>query len=295
MIKISIVVPTYNSANTILRSLDSVFKQTYQNFEVIICDDNSTDEINKILDQIKDDRVKIIYLDNNQGSAVTRNTAMKIAQGEFIAFLDSDDEWYPNKLELQISLFSDRSVGLVFGGAKIVKNNTKTSFYKPQKEWELDSFRKLFLGQISYITSTAIFRKECIDKVGLMEPELRRNQDFDFFLRILKHYNLKIIDKPLAVFNVNTKKTTFNRLQNSISFYENERISFFEENFTQKEINLFFARKYRDLCGAFLRAREYIKGYNSFKRSLMYSSTFILKSRNLFLLFRALVAGIINK
>jgi len=293
-ILVSVIIPTYNSEKTILRCLDSVFKQTYQNYEIVICDDKSTDNTREVLKIITDPRVSVYYLFENSGSAVARNTAMQNAKGEFFAFLDSDDEWYPKKLENQIPYFVDKNVGLVFSGAKIIKNGNQIRFYKPKSEWEMDSFRKLFLGEINYLTPTAIFRKDCIEKIGLMEAELRRNQDYDFFLRILKTYKLKIIEDPLAIINLNTQKPTFSRLENSIRFYETKRLAFFEENFTQKEINLFFARKYRDLCGAMLRSGKYAKSFGLFKRSLKYSPGFILKPVNLLFLFKSSFSGILN-
>jgi glycosyltransferase involved in cell wall biosynthesis len=292
---VSVIIPSYNSEKTICRCLDSVFKQTYQNFEIVICDDKSKDNTRDLLKSITDPRVSIYYLNENGGSAVARNTAMQNSKGELFAFLDSDDEWYPEKLEEQILYFKNKNVGIVFAGAKIVKNEKKVHYYKPKTKWENESFSKLFLGQMNYMTPTAIFKKECVDKSGLMAPELRRNQDYDFFLRILKNYELKIIEKPLAIIHVNTKKATFSRLENSIGFYEAERLSFFKENFTEEEVNLFFARKYRDLCGAMLRSGEFFKSIKPFKKSLNYSSSHILKPDNLFLLFKSVLAGTIYK
>ena len=292
---VSIIIPTYNSEKTILRCLDSVFKQTYQNFEVVICDDKSTDDTREILKTVTDPRVSVYYLDENSGSAVARNVAMQNANGEFFAFLDSDDEWYPEKLETQIPYFSDKNVGLVFAGAKIIKNENEILFYKPKVEWEKDSLRKLFLGEITYMTPTAICRKECIEKIGFMEPKLRRNQDYDFFLRILENYKLKITEKPLAIINVNTQKTTFSRLENSIKFYETERMSFFRENFTQKEINLFFARKYRDLSGAMLLSGQFMNSIYPLKKSIKFSSSFILRPKNIFLLLKSAIVGVFFK
>ena len=292
---VSIIIPTCNSEKTILRCLDSVFKQTYQNFEVVICDDKSTDSTREVLKTVTDPRVSIYYLNENSGAAVARNTAMQNAKGELFAFLDSDDEWYPEKLETQIPYFVDKNVGLVLTGARIIKNEIKTVFYKTKKDWEVDSYRKLFMGEINYLTPTVIIRSDCVKKIGYMEPELRRNQDFDFFLRILKYYNLKVIETPLATIHMKTSKPTFTRLENSIKFYETKRIKFFREDFSDKEINLFFARKNRDLCAAILRSGKYSKCFKPFKKSLNFSPTFILNPSNLYLLFKSLVAGIINK
>lgn len=292
---VSIIIPTFNSESTILRCLDSVYKQTYQNFEVVICDDKSTDNTPEILNNILDSRVKVIYLNENGGSAVARNTAMKHAKGDFIAFLDSDDEWYPEKLEKQIPYFLDKNVGIIFGGGKIIKNEKNIVFHKPKKSWEINSYRKLFLGEINYITPSVIFRKDCISKVGYMAEELRRNQDYDFYLRILKYYKLKVIEVPLAIIHMDTKNTTSKRLMASVKFYETERKELFLKDFSQKEVNLFFARKYRDLACSFFRTKKYVLGVKSISKSLDYSSSYFFKFKSFNILLRSLIVGLISK
>jgi glycosyltransferase involved in cell wall biosynthesis len=291
---VSIVIPTFNSEKTILNCINSVFNQTYQNFEIIICDDNSTDNTREIFKKITDNRVRIYYLDKNCGSAVARNVAMQNAKGSFFAFLDSDDEWHANKLENQIPCFSDINVGLVLSGATIIKNENKRVIYIPKKDWEITSHKKLFLGEIKYLTPTIVIRRECVEKIGYMIPELRRNQDYDFFLRILKYFKLKILETNLATINQNTKKVTFEMLEDSIRFYEKERITLFKEDFTQKEINLFFARKYRDLACAMLRAKKYGRSIKPIQDSLNYSITFLIRPNNLVMILKSIAAGLLT-
>ena len=103
---ISVIIPTYNRDGVISRAINSVLKQTYQNFEVIIVDDNSpvTDNTACIISQYNDDRLFYIKHDKNKGGGGARNTGILAANGEYIAFLDSDDEWLPEKLQLQINL-----------------------------------------------------------------------------------------------------------------------------------------------------------------------------------------------
>lgn len=291
---ISVIIPTFNSEETILRCINSAFHQTYNKIEVIVCDDNSTDNTRDILKSIKDPRLKIFYLEINSGSAVARNKAMQFAKGDLIAFLDSDDEWLPDKLEKQISYFKDEKVGLVFTGAKIIKNKKKTVVFIPKKEYEINSKRKFFLGEISYLTPTAVFRSECLSKIGYMAEELLRNQDFDFFLRILIYYELKVIDKPLAIINLNTKKQLYGKLSKSIEFYESKRITLFQDNFSHNDINLFFARNYRNLAGAFLNHRKYRDSIRSINISLKYSHYYILKPQNTLFLFKSFINGLIR-
>ena len=102
---ISVVIPAYNRATTIARALNSVLAQTFQDLEVIVVDDGSTDHTSEVIQQIGDARVEIIRHTRNQGAAEARNTGMKAAGGKYIAWLDSDDEWLPDKLQVQLDAF----------------------------------------------------------------------------------------------------------------------------------------------------------------------------------------------
>ncbi|HBC5517211.1 TPA: glycosyltransferase family 2 protein, partial [Proteus mirabilis] len=99
---VSIIMPCFNSEKYISEAIESVLKQTYSNFELIIIDDNSTDSTLKIINSFRDNRITIISFDENQGAGVARNKGIEVANGRFIAFLDSDDLWSKNKLEAQI-------------------------------------------------------------------------------------------------------------------------------------------------------------------------------------------------
>lgn len=105
--KVSIIMPAYNAKDNIRYALDSIINQTYQNFEVIVVNDKSTDEILEILEEYekKDNRIKVYSNEVNLKVAKTRNRAIEKATGQFLAFLDSDDEWHQDKLEKQINLF----------------------------------------------------------------------------------------------------------------------------------------------------------------------------------------------
>ena len=104
---VSIIIPTYNRAHLIGRAIQSVLNQTYQNFEIIVVDDGSTDNTEEMIKEFQkhDKRIKYIRHEKNRGGAAARNTGIKVARGEYIAFQDSDDEWLPEKLEKQMDVF----------------------------------------------------------------------------------------------------------------------------------------------------------------------------------------------
>ena len=102
MTQISVIIPTYNRVNLLNRAINSVLRQTFSDFEVIVVDDSSEDDTKAVVETLKDPRIRYICHDENRGAAAARNTGIRVSRGEHIAFLDSDDEWLSKKLELQI-------------------------------------------------------------------------------------------------------------------------------------------------------------------------------------------------
>lgn len=106
---VSIVIPSYNHGKFIGRAIESVLSQTYQTFEVIVIDNHSKDETDKVLNKFRDNRIKVLKIHNKGIIAISRNRGIKEAKGEWVAFLDSDDVWYPKKLEILLGLATNES------------------------------------------------------------------------------------------------------------------------------------------------------------------------------------------
>ena len=117
---VSVVIPTFNRAHLIMRALQSVLTQTFTAWETIVVDDGSTDDTETVVLSLGDSRIRYCRQPENRGPAAARNRGMREAKGEFIAFLDSDDEWFPDKLELQVARFRElpETVGLIYTGAQ---------------------------------------------------------------------------------------------------------------------------------------------------------------------------------
>ena len=112
---VSVVVPTYNRESTIVRSINSILEQTYQNLECIIVDDGSSDHTKDVVSQIEDSRVRYIKLNQNRGPSVARNVGIRESRGDYIAFNDSDDLWLPDKLEIQMAkLEAEAEAGMIY-------------------------------------------------------------------------------------------------------------------------------------------------------------------------------------
>ena len=181
---VSVIIPVYNSSKYISKAIDSVLAQTYSNYEIIVIDDGSTDNTKAKLEQYKN-KVRYIYQEN-QGSAAARNTGIKLARGELIAFLDADDLWsMPQKLEKQVACFiADLDLGGVNTGWRIIDGSGK--HIKTVQPWhkapKLDL--ETWLKKKCVRTSAMIFRREWLEKVGGFDPEIRQSHDVDLILRL---------------------------------------------------------------------------------------------------------------
>ena len=128
---VSIITPCYNSEKFIEECITSVLNQSYQNWEMLIVDDNSSDNSSILIKSYskQDDRIKPIFLNDNLGPAMARNKAISIAKGKYIAFLDSDDIWLPKKLEIQINFMKKNNCSFVFSSYSVISDNKNKSKY----------------------------------------------------------------------------------------------------------------------------------------------------------------------
>ena len=189
---ISVIIPTYNRAHLIKRSVESVLNQTYKNLELIIVDDGSTDNTKEIIDSINDKR--IIYVkQQNQGACAARNNGIDLAKGKYIAFQDSDDIWHLNKLEIQIQKLKENNADIVF--CKMFMHGNLLKRKTPK------FFNEGFLGKdtLTYsIGPQTILAKKEVFINNKFDTSMPRLQDVEVLLRIKKAYSIYCIDKPLV-------------------------------------------------------------------------------------------------
>lgn len=197
---VSVIIPTYNRAHLVGRAIQSVLEQTYQNFEIIVVDDASTDDMEEVVKGFSDQRIHYFRHEQNKGGGAARNTGVKKARGDFIAFLDSDDEWFPSKIEKQLRIFYK-------GNAKLGAIGTGISIYSTRHESKIKipsgSFgnihKKLLQGNSwPGSTSTIMIKRECFKKVGLFDELLEAGQEYDLYIRIAKHYYFDVVRELLV-------------------------------------------------------------------------------------------------
>lgn len=218
---VSIIIPSYNCANYIRETIESILAQTYQNWELLITDDCSTDNsVNVIQSYVeKDTRIKLLKLDVNSGAGAARNNSIKEANGRFIAFCDSDDRWFPEKLEKQIAFMLEKDCGLSYtsymtcdevgvnNGIVVCRTHeTLSSLMRDDK-----------IGCL-----TVIYDTEKVGKVYM--PALRKRQDWAMKLKVLqKCKNAYGIKEPLAIYRLRSNSISRNKhslVKYNISVYQ---------------------------------------------------------------------------
>lgn len=196
---VSVVIPSFNRAETLGRAIDSVLRQTYERFELIVIDDGSTDHTEALLAREADPRLRYERQRQNGGVARARNRGVALARGEYIAFLDSDDAWAPRKLEAQLRVFAEASssLGVVYGGVEVWGKAGRRSVDRPCARGyvypELLRRNVLFGG-----ASNALLRREVFEVVGGFDPSFPANEDHEFWLRVSQHFLVDYVDAPLS-------------------------------------------------------------------------------------------------
>jgi len=199
---VSVIISTYNRRARLERAVRSVLGQGFAQFEIIIVDNASEDDTQEYVKSINDPRVRYIKDEINKGGPAARNTGIRNSRAGFIALLDDDDEFLPDKLDKQVKKFLQTSVqvGLLYTGSEIF-NEQKQSITKINRPiYRGDVYRRLLLSNIFPLNSTLI-KKECFDKVGFFDETLSSCQDWDMWMRIAREYEFDYIPEVLARVN----------------------------------------------------------------------------------------------
>lgn len=201
MPKVSVVIPAYNAMNYLPETLENALSQTYDDFEVIVVNDGSSDETEQWVSQIKDSRVKLIS-QKNQGLAGARNTGIAHAKGEYIAFLDADDLWEPTKLEKQLRVLEENpEVGLVYTWVAYIDDKGESTGRVFKHQIEGDVWQKLTEHNIVESGSVAMVRRDCFENCGVFDRNLGSYvEDWDMWLRLATRYHFKVVQEPLVYY-----------------------------------------------------------------------------------------------
>ncbi len=197
---VSIVIPTYNCANLLERAIKSVLAQTYENWELIVVDDGSTDETENLVVSFQriEPRIKYIRQNNSGAPARPRNTGIRNSLGEYIAFLDHDDEWLPDKLKKQVTLL-ETSPEVAFVSCDVIVLSSERGEFISSPGYKGENFLKKMLEKNLILTaSSVVVRKKVFNEIGLFDETLRFADDWDMWVRIASRYKFDYINEPLV-------------------------------------------------------------------------------------------------
>jgi glycosyltransferase involved in cell wall biosynthesis len=241
MPSISVVIPAYNRSATIGLAVGSVLRQTVRDIEVIVVDDGSSDDTVAALEAVDDDRLRIIRHERNAGGSAARNTGIRAATGDWVAFQDSDDEWLPLKLKRQlaaIARFGDNAIGVYCGMLMLGRRNASGIDYRAVRYWpdpklrpesfEGHLYRTLLHSGNLISTQTFMGRRESLLDIGGFDERLDSMQDWDCFLRLSKLGPIAFEPEPLVIqrFSQNSiSKYTYNRAKGHAAILEKHRES----------------------------------------------------------------------
>lgn len=193
---VSVVIPTYNRESVITRAINSVLNQTYKDIELIIVDDCSRDNTRAVVEGISDYRLKYVCLPQNSGACAARNKGIKMAEGEYIAFQDSDDQWLPTKLQEQIELMQEKDIDISF--CAFSKVNADGSIEKMPQGKESGFLTQKELVYDSLASTQTIVGKASVIKQVMFDESLPRMQDYDFIIRASELYKIYFLNKELV-------------------------------------------------------------------------------------------------
>jgi glycosyltransferase involved in cell wall biosynthesis len=200
--RVSVIIPTFNRADLIREAIESVLAQTYRDFEIIVADDGSTDQTKEVVAQFSD-TITYLPLPHRGQPAATRNGGLRIARGEFVAFLDSDDLFLPHKLALQVvALETHPEVGMVYSNGRFFRDDPDQPTGHVQDGLPTSSgqiFADVLRGNM-LAPSVVLIRRTCLDRVGPFDerPDFRAVEDFDLWLRITAEFPVLYVPGDVA-------------------------------------------------------------------------------------------------
>ena len=233
---VSIITPCYNSEQFIVETYQSIFNQTYKNWEWIIVDDCSKDNSVELIKSFNDDRVKLFVQDNNQGAAVARNKALDIAKGKYITFIDSDDLWLPNFLETTINYLENNNENLVYTSYKRVDENLNFALNDFIAIDKINRNRILYNCPIPMLTS--VYNASEIGIVKFPDVELR--EDHAMWIDLLERTKYaRAIKESLAIYRMRENSVSRNKWNIAIKQY-NVYKKYLRMNIIQSSYYTFF-------------------------------------------------------
>lgn len=205
---ISVVVPAYNVENTILETINSIQQQTFPDFEIVVINDGSTDGTLDKLSIIDDPRLKIFSYENG-GLPVARNRGIERATGNFIAFVDADDLWTADKLELQLAaLHKHPEANVAYSWTTFIDEEGNFLYDGEPFNYVGNVYAQLLVKNFIASGSNILIRSQVVEEIGKFDPELKSAEDWDFSLRLAAHYPFALVPKHQILYRKSSQSMT---------------------------------------------------------------------------------------
>lgn len=267
---VSIVVPTHNRADMVQRAIGSLLNQTYKNLEIIVCDDGSSDNTQEVLKGYYDKRIKILKNETPKGACNVRNKGIFASSGEFITFLDDDDEFLPTRIEEMINVWDDKWA-YIATGLQYIKKNNKSFIHIPNKTITLESMLYEITTGNSILT-----KKERLIKLEGFDESLLSSQDYDMWIRLNIHYgDGYTVQEPLFIMHTEHEMpritVSSKKVKGHFDFYIKHKSIMNEK---QRKSKIFELLRYKNKRVSILKAMELGKS-----KSKLDVLKYIVKSR----------------
>lgn len=200
MAKVSVIIPTHNRSALLGEAIQSVLDQTFEDFELLVVDDGSKDNPEQVARSFSDPRIHFVRHPVARGGGAARNTGIGNTSGPYVAFLDDDDAWYPEKLALQVALLDQgpANLGLIYGGYDVT-DPANDQVLRTRIPTARGNLRERFLrSNVIGGTSLILVRRSCIESVGAFDESLPSFQDYDLYLRLSEHYEFDFVAKAVS-------------------------------------------------------------------------------------------------
>jgi glycosyltransferase involved in cell wall biosynthesis len=253
---VTVIIPTYNHSLELKRSINSVLKQTYQNFEILIIDDFSEEDIINVVKEINDERIKYFRLKRKGNANIARNLGIKEAKGQYIAMLDADDEWLPVHLERRISKIKEWNCDGIYGSAYINDNKNQNILMHSRPLRHNEKMINYLLSDGSATTPTHFYKANCAREI-MWDETLERHQDYDFTCRFYDRYRFISDSKATIIIHANRNVQYSNvQFDSCVKF-----ISAFKNRIDKKIYSIYVSKMLRFAISS--KSKKYVKYYKN--------------------------------
>jgi glycosyltransferase involved in cell wall biosynthesis len=210
MRKVDVIIPTYNREGFLREAIASVLNQTFRDFTIIVVDDGGEDRAKDVVESFQDRRIEYVRNPMNGGEARARNIGLANSKADYIAFLDDDDDWLPEKLKSQMDLLESRpaQVGGVYAGFTAIDSRTGATLYDWIPHKRGDICHEMAYENVVGTSSTVLLRRECFERVGRFDESIPYGLDYDMWIRISKEFHFDCIEKSLVRYHYHEGRLT---------------------------------------------------------------------------------------